>query len=281
MISHTYEIRGSDNKPIDIDVRTPVKSADKIPFIIFSHGFKGFKDWGTFNMIADWFAEKGLGFVKFNFSHNGVTPESPLDFVDLDAFAKNTFSKEMDDLGSVMDFVLSEPFLKENNFDPDQLYLIGHSRGGGISILKTAEDKRVRKLVTWGAVNDFGKYWTPDVVKKWEKAGQMEVLNSRTGLQMPLNYSLYEDYQKHLDRLYIQAAVIKINVPFLIIHGRNDETVGVSAAYEMNDWNKDCTEIYIVEEANHVFGAKHPWDSGHLPKLTEEVLHKTLKFLLN
>lgn len=281
MISHTYEIRGSDNKPIDIDVRTPVKSADKIPFIIFSHGFKGFKDWGTFNMIADWFAEKGLGFVKFNFSHNGVTPESPLDFVDLDAFAKNTFSKEMDDLGSVMDFVLSEPFLKENNFDPDQLYLVGHSRGGGISILKTAEDKRVRKLVTWGAVNDFGKYWTPDVVKKWEKAGQMEVLNSRTGLQMPLNYSLYEDYQKHLDRLYIQAAVIKINVPFLIIHGRNDETVGVSAAYEMNDWNKDCTEIYIVEEANHVFGAKHPWDSGHLPKLTEEVLHKTLKFLLN
>ena len=281
MISHIYEIRGSENKPIGIDVRTPVKSADKVPFIIFSHGFKGFKDWGTFNMIADWFAEKDLGFVKFNFSHNGVTPESPLDFVDIDAFAKNTFSKEMDDLGSVMDFVLSEPFLKENNFDPDQLYLVGHSRGGGISILKAAEDKRVKKLVTWGAVNDFGKYWTPDVVKKWEKAGQIEVLNSRTGLQMPLNYSLYEDYQKHLDRLYIQAAVIKINIPFLIIHGRNDETVGVSAAYEMNDWNKDCTEIYIVEEANHVFGAKHPWDSGHLPKLTEEVLHKTLKFLLN
>jgi fermentation-respiration switch protein FrsA (DUF1100 family) len=281
MISHTYEIRGSEDKPIDIDVRTPVKSADKVPFIIFSHGFKGFKDWGTFNMIADWFAERGLGFVKFNFSHNGVTAESPLDFVDLDAFAKNTFSKEMDDLGSVIDFVLSEPFLKENNFDPDQLYLVGHSRGGGISILKAAEDKRVRKLVTWGAVNDFGKYWTPDVVKKWKKAGQIEVLNSRTGRQMPLNYSLYEDYQKHLDRLYIQAAVIKMNIPFLIIHGRNDETVGVSAAYEMNDWNKDCTEIYIVEEANHVFGAKHPWDSGHLPGLSEEVLHKTLKFLLN
>lgn len=281
MISHIYEIRGSENKPIGIDVRTPVKSADKVPFIIFSHGFKGFKDWGTFNMIADWFAEKGLGFVKFNFSHNGVTPESPLDFVDIDAFAKNTFSKEMDDLGSVIDFVLSEAFLRENDFDPDQLYLVGHSRGGGISILKAAEDKRVRKLATWGAMNDFGKYWTSDVVKKWKKAGQIEVLNSRTGRQMPLNYSLYEDYQKHLDRLYIQAAVIKMNIPFLIIHGRNDETVGVSAAYEMNDWNKDCTEIYIVEEANHVFGAKHPWDSGHLPKLTEEVLHKTLKFLLN
>lgn len=281
MVFHHYEIRGSENKPIGMDIHIPGKSADKVPFIIFSHGFKGFKDWGTFNRIAEWFAEKGFGFIKFNFSHNGVTQASPLEFVDLEAFAQNTFSREMEDLGSVIDFVLSDKFISEHNLDSDKLFLVGHSRGGSISILKAAEDKRVKKLVTWGAVNDLGKSWTSDFVKKWKKAGQIEVLNSRTGQQMPLNYSLYEDYQKHLDKLYIQSAVIKINIPFLIIHGRNDETVPVSAAYEMNDWNKDCTEIYIVEGANHVFGAKHPWDSERLPDHTEEVMHKTLNFLLN
>lgn len=281
MVFHHYEIRGSENKSVNIDVHIPEKSAHKIPFIIFSHGFKGFKDWGTFNKIAEWFAEKGLGFVKFNFSHNGVTQASPLEFKDLEAFAHNTFSREMDDLGGVIDFVLSNNFISEHNLDPDRLFLMGHSRGGSISILKAAEDTRVKKLVTWGAVNDLGKSWTPDFVKKWKQSGQIEVSNSRTGQQMPLNYSLYEDYQKHLDKLYIQSAVIKINIPFLIIHGRNDETVPVSAAYEMNDWNKDCTEIYIVEDANHVFGAKHPWDSDRLPDQTEEVMHKTLNFLLN
>ncbi|MGH2642558.1 MAG: alpha/beta hydrolase family protein [Chitinophagaceae bacterium] len=281
MAFRNYEIRSSENKPISIDIHIPQKSAQKVPFIIFSHGFKGFKDWGTFNMIADWFAEKGFGFVKFNFSHNGVTSQSPLEFTDLDAFGNNTFSKEMDDLGSVIDFVLTEPFLTENKLNSEKMYLVGHSRGGSISVLKTAEDKRVKKLVTWGAVNDLGKSWTPDFVKKWKKEGQIVVLNSRTGQQMPVNYSLYEDYQRHLDRLYVQAAVIKMNIPFLIIHGRNDETVGVSEAYEINDWNKECTEIYIVEDANHVFGAKHPWETGTLPNQTKEVLHKTLNFLLN
>jgi len=46
--------------------------ARKKPVVIFSHGYRGFKDWGPFNLIAEQFAEGGLVFVKFNFSHNGT-----------------------------------------------------------------------------------------------------------------------------------------------------------------------------------------------------------------
>ncbi|HEX5554066.1 MAG TPA: prolyl oligopeptidase family serine peptidase [Chitinophagaceae bacterium] len=277
-----YEIKGSDDKPILVDVHLPQHVSGTYPVIIFSHGFKGFKDWGTFNQLAGWFACKGFCFVKFNFSHNGTTPGNPEEFTDLCSFAANTLSKEMDDLGKVIDFVLGKEF-SEKGAAPDEnrVYLMGHSRGGGIAILKAAEDKRVKKLVTWAAVNDFDKSWTGKLAEKWAKEGKIEVLNSRTGQRMPLNYSLYEDYQAHLDRLYIPAAVMKLKIPFLIVHGRADETVCVRAAYEMNDWNKDCTELYIVEDANHVFGARHPWNSGQFPTHTRDALHKTLNFLLN
>lgn len=281
MISHHYEISGAENKIITIDVHAAEKNKKKAPVIIFSHGFKGFKDWGTFNLIAEWFASKGMAFVKFNFSHNGVTPQAPTEFTDLQAFAENTFSKEIKDLGKVIDFVLSEEIVEKHCLDPQKLSLIGHSRGGGISILKAAEDLRVRKLVTWGSVSDFEKGWTSDLVNTWETEGHINVLNHRTCQEMPVNYTLYEDYQKHRDKLYIQTAIIKMAIPFLIVHGRNDETIGVNAAYDMNDWNKDFTELFIVEDANHVFGAKHPWLSPKLPDPTEEILHKTLNFLLN
>jgi predicted alpha/beta-hydrolase family hydrolase len=35
--------------------------------IVFAHGFKGFKDWGAFNLAAQHFAAHNFVFVKFNF----------------------------------------------------------------------------------------------------------------------------------------------------------------------------------------------------------------------
>ena len=76
-------IKGSFKRKILIDITSfETNSANKV--IIFSHGFKGFKDWGPFNKIAEHFANNGFVFVKFNFSYNGTSIDSPSDFVDLD-----------------------------------------------------------------------------------------------------------------------------------------------------------------------------------------------------
>src|ERR1700743_3059813 len=104
------------------------------PLVIFAHGFKGFKDWGAHHLVANYFAEHGFRFLKFNFSHNGTTTDSPLDFADLIAFADNTFSIELEDLKAIIDFACGGSAMPAAN----GVYLIGHSMGGGISIIKTA-----------------------------------------------------------------------------------------------------------------------------------------------
>ena len=58
------------------------------PLLVFCHGFKGFKDWGHFNLIADDFCNSGMIVLKFNFTFNGGTAEDPIDFPDLNSFAK-------------------------------------------------------------------------------------------------------------------------------------------------------------------------------------------------
>src|SRR3978361_249125 len=128
---------------MDLTYRTSNKNA---PLVIFAHGFKGFKDWGAHNLVANYFAEQGFRFLKFNFSHNGTTADKPLDFVDLIAFSDNTFSIELEDLHAGIDSDFTGPAIPR----ADGVYLIGHSMGGGISIIKTAEDKRIKKLVTMG-----------------------------------------------------------------------------------------------------------------------------------
>jgi len=147
-------IEGKHQKPILVDYRLPVDTSPA-PVIIFVHGFKGFKDFGAFNMIANQFAEKGFAYVKFNFSHNGTSPEHPVDFVDLEAFGENNFSKELDDLGTVIDWLNDLPETKKSRLDLTKLFLVGHSRGGGIVLLKGAEDERVQKICTWASVSDY------------------------------------------------------------------------------------------------------------------------------
>ncbi len=273
-------IRGKHGKPILTDIFFKASGKPK-PVVIFAHGFKGFKDWGHFNLIAERFAEEGFVFVKFNFSHNGTTPGHPADFADLEAFGSNNFSIEMDDLGCVIDFMLneSEP-LQSGDADAEKLFLVGHSRGGGVVILKANEDARVEKIVTWAVVNDFGKQWSQEVMDDWKKKGVVYIENARTHQQMPLYYQFAENYFANKDRLHIPTAVKNIKIPFLIIHGTDDEAVPYQSAVTMHGWNP-ASELLPVDGGNHVFGAKHPYERTRLPEDAEKVVGKTISFLLN
>jgi len=272
-------IEGKHNKPILLDYRLP-DGGDACPVIIFVHGFKGFKDFGAFNIIADRFAEAGFAYIKFNLSHNGTTPEHPIDFVDLDAFGENNFGKELDDLGSVIDWLhqLSEEDLfGKDRLNLNQLFLIGHSRGGGLVLLKGAEDARIQKICTWAAVSDYGEKWTTDVQKYWKETGTIYVANGRTKQEMPLNWQLCNNYLNNLDRLSIPDLSKQLKQPVLLVHGTNDKAVSYNSAEKLHSWIEH-SELFTVQNANHVFDTKHPWTEETLPEPMQKVVDKTIQF---
>ena len=224
------------------------------------------------------FAEEEFIYVKFSFSHNGTTIDNPVDFVDLEAFGNDNISIELDDLSVVVDWVFSGAFPKvAEEKDLEKLYLIGHSRGGGISILKAREDPRIKKLCTWGSISEVAKYWTKEQLETIRRDGVIYLPNSRTGQQMPIKWQMYEDYYVNLHRLYIPDAVRQLQIPFLIIHGVKDETVPVECAVEMKGWNKNA-ELFLVENGNHNFGGKHPWMNDTLPDDSKLVVKETIRF---
>ena len=107
----------------------------KLPIVLFCHGYKGFKDWGHFNLLPGHFTKAGFHFLKFNFSHNGGTPENPIDFPDLDAFSENNYTKEIHDIKHVIDWVCMNDNPYSSQIDLNRIYLLGHSRGGAMSII--------------------------------------------------------------------------------------------------------------------------------------------------
>ncbi|MDC8000895.1 alpha/beta hydrolase [Aequorivita todarodis] len=278
MILKKNKILPSENKkPILYDVYCN-ETENPQPVVIFCHGYKGFKDWGAWHLVAEAFANAGFCFVKFNFSHNGGTVEQPIDFPDLEAFAENNFSLELDDL----DRVLKEIEGGGENF-PKQIStisLIGHSRGGGIVLIKAEEDARISKVVTWASVCDFKARFQEGTAafESWKETGVTYVENGRTKQRMPNKFQFYEDFKANEKRLTISRAVKNLKIPQLIVHGSEDPTVSVTEAKAIHSWNPQ-SELAIIDGADHVFGAKHPFGENTLPNDLKKAVEKTIAFL--
>lgn len=268
-----------NNKKFMADARYKNDGRSK-PIIVFNHGFKGFKDWGPFNIIADKFAEAGFVFIKMNFSHNGITPENPNEFADLEAFAKNNFCVELDDTGVLIDYLFSEEcVLPSSEIDLDSLYLMGHSRGGASAILKANEDRRIKKLVTWAAVNNLDAWHSKEELDNWKINGRIFIHNSRTNQEMPMDYQLVENFIENKHRLLVPDAVKNIQIPMLSIHGSADPTIPVSAVKEIQSWNPNAI-IEIINGAGHTFGGTHPFAGTELPKEMDKVVESTVEFFM-
>ncbi len=255
-----------------------LKEAVNQPVVVFCHGYKGFKDWGAWNLMGEAIAKEGFCFVKFNFSHNGGTIENPIDFPDLEAFGNNNYTKELDDLNDVLDWV--QDYFKENeSIDTNNINLVGHSRGGGISIIKASEDIRINKLITLASISDFGRRTaTVGDLEKWKETGVKYVVNGRTKQQMPHYYQFYKNFKENEARLNIKTAEERLNIPHLIIHGDKDTSISIDEARELHEWNPK-SKLEIIPNADHVFNVKHPWNEPVLSNELEKVIEKALDFL--
>lgn len=271
-------IEGKHNKPILADLIFKDDNKPK-PVIIFCHGYKGFKDWGAWDKMGEFFAENGYFFVKFNFSHNGTSPESPTEFLNIEAFGDNNYTKELDDLQSVLDWVLLPDFSQARQIEAGNINLIGHSRGGAIAVLKAAEEKRFSRLITLAAVSDFAsRFPKGKQLEAWEKKGVQYITNTRTKQQLPHHYQFYKNFKENKERLNIQKAAKKLDVPHLIAHGSNDTTVSIGDAGNLFEWSP-ASKLLLVENADHVFGISHPWKKEELTKEFQHVLNRSLEFL--
>jgi esterase/lipase len=278
-------------KPILVDYYvSEQRTSFKTPVIVFLHGFKGFKDWGAFNQMAEMWTNKGFLVFKINFSHNGTTIEKPLDFDDLEAFGENTITKELSDTATLINFIYNKKSdLPRRNIE--DIRLVGHSRGGSTAIIYASKDKRIKKVITLSAVSDLeARYFNEQNQKEWQKNDVVIVENARTNQKMPLYESFYKDFKKNPANYSVKEATQKLsqtNIPHLIIHGLKDEAVVLQDAHDIFDWSNATTsqnqnaKLAFIEDADHTYNTKYPnliSDNTELPTPFLEMINLVAHF---
>lgn len=264
---------GANDRESLIDLEVPEKLQCR-HLVLFVHGYKGFKDWGAWNLVQDYFVERGIGFCKFNLSHNGGTVEDPIDFPDLDAFAENRYTYEVEDIACALDWVGKNIDLSEM-----RVHLIGHSRGGADVIL-AGKDERVDSITTWSSIADIEKRFPQgEELEKWKETGVRTVKNGRTNQDMPHNFSIYEDWELNKSLLNIEDHAKSLRKPCLHLHGDIDDAVSIIDSENLSSWTEG--KLIIISDGDHTYGSKHPWTDDQLPPKLYEVCSLSRQFLEN
>lgn len=242
--------------------------------VVLCHGFKGFARWGAWPALAAALNERGLNAIAFDFSGSGVGADRE-SFTELEAFAANTYRRELEDLNAVVNHSTTQGWTSRD------CGLFGHSRGGATAIFFAADSDRVSSLVTWASIATIER-WSDEQVRDWHERGYIEIVNSRTGQVMRIDRSALEEcVRESRYGLDVERAAERVRAPWLIVHGSADDVVPVSDAHRLAHANAHGdhgmrAEVRIIEGGNHVLGASHPLTT--VPEQLKEVIAGTADF---
>ena len=193
--------------------------------VVIGHGVTGNKDRPALVALSEGLAEAGISALRFSFSGNGESEG---------AFTDSTITKEVADLGSVIDAL-----------DGYNVCYVGHSMGGAVGVLSAAADERIQALVSLAgmvhtkafAEREFGDV-TPDEGFMWDEP------------DCPLSQA-YVDDMATIDSVAKNAS--KFAVPWLLVHGTEDDIVPPEDSHDILQYANEDTALLELPDVDHVF----------------------------
>src|SRR5688572_23240173 len=221
------EIRNSAGERLDFTYHHGRPNAREL--VLIGHGVTGNKDRPFVLALGEGLANAGIPAVRFSFSGNGTSEGK---------FSESTISKEVEDLGSVIDA-----------FKDREICYIGHSMGGAVGVLRAAKDPRVKALVSLA-----GMVHTKAFAER------------EFGMVKPGEGFMWDDTNCPLSREYMDdmariGSVIdeapKIKMPWLLVHGTEDDVVPIQESREIFARANEPKHFVELKGANHVFAGEH------------------------
>ena len=214
-------IRNPSGEALDYTFHAGAQSERRIA--VLGHGVTGNKDRPFVVALAEGLAAAGIHALRFSFAGNGASEGR---------FADATISKEVADLGAVLSVL-----------DSYSVCYVGHSMGGAVGVL--SRDERIGRLVSLAgmvhtrafAEREFGSE-VPGEGCMWDDP------------DCPLSQA-YMDDMAQIGTVVERGA--EIAVPWLLIHGSEDDVVPMADAHDILARAGGNAELVVIDGADHVF----------------------------
>ena len=230
------EIKNRHGEQLDYTFHEGEKESKSI--VVLGHGVTGNKDRPFVVALGEGLAAADIPALRFSFSGNGTSEGK---------FTDSTISKEVDDLGAVLDHL--------NEYT---VCYVGHSMGGAVGVLRASEDKRIQLLVSLAgmvhtkafAQREFGDV-TPDEGFMWDEP------------DCPLSQAYMDDLTQINTVVDLSP---QITIPWLLVHGDEDDIVPIEDSHDILAKANSQAQLITLEGANHVFSDEYT------PVMVEKVI---------
>ena len=230
------EINNRHGEQLDYTFYEGEKGSKNI--VVLGHGVTGNKDRPFVVALGEGLAAAGIPALRFSFSGNGTSEGN---------FTDSTISKEVDDLGAVLDHL--------NEYT---VCYVGHSMGGAVGVLRASEDKRIQLLVSLAgmvhtkafAQREFGDV-TPGEGFMWDEP------------DCPLSQAYMDDLTQINTVVNLSP---QITTPWLLVHGDEDDIVPIKDSHDILAKANSQAQLITLEGANHVFSDEYT------PVMVEKVI---------
>ena len=227
-------IRNLHGEKIDYTFHPGDKNENHL--VVIGHGVTGNKDRPFIVALAEALSSDGIPTLRISFSGNGNSEGR---------FEDSTVSKEVEDLCCVIDAL-----------DGWNVLYVGHSMGGAVGVLRASKDTRILGIVSLSGMvhtenfarREFGDV-TPDEGFMWDEP------------TCPLSKA-YMDDMSSIETVVTRAS--SIYVPWLFVHGTEDDIVPLQDALDIFDRANDPKQLIQIDGSDHVF-------SDHTPQMIEIV----------
>jgi uncharacterized protein len=246
------------------------------PIILIIHGFKVHKQWGFFPYICDYFAQYGAIAICCNLSLNGYGTEGDI-LIHPQKFASNTITRELSDIQKIMEFIQKKGEEKLEDWD-GRIFILGHSRGGALSILTARDFPIISKIAVWNSIARFDRFTARQKVL-WREQGYLAAEHYTSTDSLCINSTYLEDLELYKDRFSVISALSNIDIGLIIIHGEQDITVSKREAETLASASTHLMGFNLIPSTGHTFGIRHPFTSS--TKALEQVLEITKGFFLS
>lgn len=213
-----------------------------------AHGSRGLR---LYSLLAETACKEG--FVTLVFDFRGVGKSSGV---------FDYGYGEQQDVKCALNYLASRTEVLANN-----IFVVGHSLGGAVSLYALQGDERVRGLVLWSTPKNHNYNVKKFIVRTRGRIGFcifliLSYLDKIVNVSRFFKLEVYGVKLRHklvrekLMNLNECKAVSKINIPLLIVVGDKDAIVGVDEAGEIYRSANEPKTLLVIESADHIYKRK-------------------------